>query len=346
MFELIHTEDRPAIHSAVHFPPSTPPGIRDEETRISYKNGERSWAESRAYTHLQEPVTAAIVIDGREASAKVNSRRESHVHSSHPVKANVELEHFAYSVAHDSREPLHGLSMSTEMLAKGEHLDSFEGLHLLPLRGFDPTRSTTDLEQAVSDARQNLARGMADSVPQVITEPLAGVKGTNAQLVRLLRNVVLNPVKNRISAEPNIQIPSRCNGDSLAAAGRGRTFKSLKTGGVLFAQACSAHPSSSEFLLGDILKRSIRIEEDLGYQLFNSSEEHPARALLLKGNFEKKDKPETVTTKISQETLAATIGVTRSRVSFFMNQCLRLGFIKYNGTLEEHSSLLNVVLHE
>jgi CRP/FNR family cyclic AMP-dependent transcriptional regulator len=40
----------------------------------------------------------------------------------------------------------------------------------------------------------------------------------------------------------------------------------------------------------------------------------------------------------------AMIGTTRSRVSFFMNNFRRLGFISYNGTLEVHSSLLSVVL--
>ena len=40
------------------------------------------------------------------------------------------------------------------------------------------------------------------------------------------------------------------------------------------------------------------------------------------------------------------IGTTRSRVSFFMNRFRKLGFIKYNGKLQVHSSLLNIVLHD
>jgi CRP/FNR family cyclic AMP-dependent transcriptional regulator len=50
--------------------------------------------------------------------------------------------------------------------------------------------------------------------------------------------------------------------------------------------------------------------------------------------------------KISQETLAEIIGTTRSRVSFFMNKFRRLGLIDYNGQIEVHRSLLNVVLHD
>jgi CRP/FNR family transcriptional regulator, cyclic AMP receptor protein len=33
-------------------------------------------------------------------------------------------------------------------------------------------------------------------------------------------------------------------------------------------------------------------------------------------------------------------------VSFFMNKFRKLGFIDYNGVIEGHSSLLNVVLHD
>jgi CRP/FNR family cyclic AMP-dependent transcriptional regulator len=40
------------------------------------------------------------------------------------------------------------------------------------------------------------------------------------------------------------------------------------------------------------------------------------------------------------------VGTTRSRVSFFMNRFRKLGFIRYNGELEVHSSLLSVVLHD
>jgi hypothetical protein len=35
-----------------------------------------------------------------------------------------------------------------------------------------------------------------------------------------------------------------------------------------------------------------------------------------------------------------------SRVSFFMNKFRRLGFISFNGSIEVHNSLLNLVLHE
>ena len=105
-------------------------------------------------------------------------------------------------------------------------------------------------------------------------------------------------------------------------------------------------PAFAELFISHLLARNSRIEEDLVDQLFNSSEKRLARTLLLLANFGKESEPEPVLSKISQETLAEIIGTTRSRVSFFMNKFRRLGLIDYNGHIEVHRSLLNVVLHE
>jgi CRP-like cAMP-binding protein len=105
-------------------------------------------------------------------------------------------------------------------------------------------------------------------------------------------------------------------------------------------------PAFSEMFVSHLLARTVRVEADLVDQLFNSSEKRLARALLLLANFGKEGRPEPIVAKISQETLAEMIGTTRARVSFFMNKFRKLGLIDYNGHLEIHSSLLNVVLHD
>jgi CRP-like cAMP-binding protein len=105
-------------------------------------------------------------------------------------------------------------------------------------------------------------------------------------------------------------------------------------------------PEFSELFMAYLLSRNSRIEEDLIDQLFNSSEKRLARLLLLLANFGKEGKTEPVIGKFSQETLAEMIGTTRSRVSFFMNKFRKLGYIEYNGKLEIHNSLLNVVLYD
>ena len=105
-------------------------------------------------------------------------------------------------------------------------------------------------------------------------------------------------------------------------------------------------PTFAELFMSYLLAHSIRIQEDLVDQLFNSSEKRLARILLLMAHFGKEGKPEPVIAKVSQEMLAEMIGTTRSRVSFFMNKFRKLGFIEYNGGLHVHSSLLNIVLHD
>jgi CRP/FNR family transcriptional regulator, cyclic AMP receptor protein len=105
-------------------------------------------------------------------------------------------------------------------------------------------------------------------------------------------------------------------------------------------------PSFSELFLKYVLSHSMRVEEDLVDHLFNSSEKRLARVLLLLANFGKKGKPQPTIPHVTQEMLADMIGTTRPRVNFFMNKFRQLGFIEYNGTLQVHSSLLNVVLHD
>ena len=102
----------------------------------------------------------------------------------------------------------------------------------------------------------------------------------------------------------------------------------------------------SERFISHLLARNTRAEADLVDQLFNSSEKRLARILLILSKFGKYDKPERVIPKISQGTLAEMVGTTRARVNFFMNKFRKMGLIDYNGHLEIHSSLLDVVLHD
>jgi CRP/FNR family transcriptional regulator, cyclic AMP receptor protein len=105
------------------------------------------------------------------------------------------------------------------------------------------------------------------------------------------------------------------------------------------------HEFSDRFI-AYMLTRNIRIEADLVDQLFNSTEKRLARALLMLAQYGKNDQPQRILPKVSQETLADTIGTTRSRVNLFMNKFKKLGFITYDDGLQVNSSLLSVVLHD
>ena len=105
-------------------------------------------------------------------------------------------------------------------------------------------------------------------------------------------------------------------------------------------------PAFLGLFMGHLLSRNNRIEEDLVKQLFNSSEKRLARILLLMAHFGKEVKIDAIIPKISQDALAEMIGVSRSKISFFMKRFERLGFINRTDGLRIHSSLLNIVLHD
>jgi len=105
-------------------------------------------------------------------------------------------------------------------------------------------------------------------------------------------------------------------------------------------------PSFADLFLKFLLGRSMRTQADLVDQLFNWSEKRLARVLLVMAEYGRSGDPETLIPPITQQTLADMIGTTRSRVSFFMNRFRKLGFISYNGRIQVHKSLLNIVLFD
>ncbi len=105
-------------------------------------------------------------------------------------------------------------------------------------------------------------------------------------------------------------------------------------------------PEFARLLIGQLLSRVARMEEDFLDQLFNSSEKRLARTLLSLASFGAKSKPDPAILKVSQGTLAEMIGTTRSRVSFFMNRFRKMGLIDYNGSVRVHRALLTFLLQE
>ena len=105
-------------------------------------------------------------------------------------------------------------------------------------------------------------------------------------------------------------------------------------------------PAFSEMFVSHLLARTIRVEADLVDQLFNSSEKRLARALLLLANFGKDGQTRANHRQRQPRDARGDDRYDASRVSFFMNKFRKLGLIDYNGRIEIHTSLLNVVLHE
>ena len=96
--------------------------------------------------------------------------------------------------------------------------------------------------------------------------------------------------------------------------------------------------------LTHLLSRHIRYEADLVDQLFNSSEKRLARTLILLSHFGNESRNGTHVPEINQDHLAQMVGTTRSRVSHFMNNFRKHGYIEYgSGGLTVRKSLRRVV---
>ena len=126
------------------------------------------------------------------------------------------------------------------------------------------------------------------------------------------------------------------NPSTVAVIDRKHMFEMLHT-----------RPELNEQFLAHMLKRNIRIEEDLVDHLFNSVEKRLARTLLLLARYGTEDgSPQRIVPRLSQEALAEIVGTTRGRVNFFMNRFRKLGLIDYNGGIKVKPALLSVVLHD
>jgi CRP/FNR family cyclic AMP-dependent transcriptional regulator len=106
-----------------------------------------------------------------------------------------------------------------------------------------------------------------------------------------------------------------------------------------FSRLLKEHPEFSLLFTKFLLRRSVRIQQDLINQRFHSSEFRLARLLIGLSSSSGTNVDQRVLTRISQETLASMVGTTRSRISFFLNKFKRAGLIDYDGGIRINPAL-------
>ena len=102
----------------------------------------------------------------------------------------------------------------------------------------------------------------------------------------------------------------------------------------------------AQYFTAHIIRRLARAEEDLMDLRVNSVERRLARALLVLASMDESGQAQSVLSAINQQTLAAIVGSTRSRISEMMGKFRRRGYISASGPLRVHSSLVNVLLRD
>jgi CRP/FNR family cyclic AMP-dependent transcriptional regulator len=103
-------------------------------------------------------------------------------------------------------------------------------------------------------------------------------------------------------------------------------------------------PAFARLFIAYLLIRMGRAEDELLSQLLNSSERRLARLLVQLSGFSTLSGQALSSVDVDQGTLAQAVGTTRSRVSHFMNEFRKKGFVDYNGTLHVHKGLLTFLL--
>ncbi len=152
------------------------------------------------------------------------------------MRSNEELQQFAYIASHDLQEPLRTVSVYAQLLDKRyrgqlqgdadqfisfivENAQRMEKLvhHLLDFSRVDARGTdfftTVDCEIALTDAMRNIQSLIDESGVHITYDPLPLVKGDPVQLTRLFQNLLVNSIKYRGDASPEIHISAEAQGN-------------------------------------------------------------------------------------------------------------------------------------
>lgn len=89
-------------------------------------------------------------------------------------------------------------------------------------------------------------------------------------------------------------------------------------------------PNLVEYLAQQSVIRNARMQEELAHQIFSNSEERLARILLLLSLTDPGSPDKSPFPRMSQSMLAAMVGTTRARISFFLGKFRKQGLVYQN----------------
>jgi PAS domain S-box-containing protein len=229
--ELIHPEDRDHSSWTLKEVLAKPSPPLQWDARIRHKDGSYSWVESTVSNLLQEAEVRAIVVHQRNIDARKAAEEQRKQHAEELARSNARLEEFAYTAAHDLREPLRAISAYTEMLVQETPMDPktrqmakfivdgaarmstlIDDLLSFASTGLQEPPRPVELRNAAEQAIQNLALEIRESGARITLGALPPVRGNEIHLVRLLQNLVGNAVKYRGKKVPEVQVSAERRG--------------------------------------------------------------------------------------------------------------------------------------
>ncbi len=208
-----------------------PPGPCQWDARVRCKDGNYSWVESTVSNLLFESEVQAIVMHQRNIDARKAAEVERRQHAEQLAQSNLRLEEFAYTAAHDLREPLRAISVYTEMLVQETQMDAksrqtakfivdgaarmstlVDDLLSFASTGMQEAPRCVDLQHAVAQATLNLAPAIEASGAIVTVGRLPIVRSNEIHLVRLFQNLISNALKYRAENPVRIHVTAEQRG--------------------------------------------------------------------------------------------------------------------------------------
>ncbi|MGA3202614.1 MAG: ATP-binding protein [Bryobacteraceae bacterium] len=228
--ELIHPEDRDDSRRALEQVLANH-GPLQWDARILNKDGNYSWVESTVSNLLLEAEVQAIVVNQRNIDARKAAEEERKLHAEELARSNTRLEEFAYVAAHDLREPLRAISSYTAMLVEETQMDAnttqiakfivdgtarmstlIDDLLSFASTGMREPPGRINLQDAVDQARQNLALEIQQSGASITVDRMPVVRGNESNLVRLFQNLIGNAVKYHGKESPDVRLSAERRG--------------------------------------------------------------------------------------------------------------------------------------
>jgi signal transduction histidine kinase len=210
--ERVHPEDRAHVRASIQRAIETG-GEYAEEYRLMQGDGSIRWVYSRGRCHL-DGAGRAVRFPGVVLDISERKQMEEAL-----LKANRELEEFAYVASHDLQEPLRMVSIYAQMIARRigakdptltqytdfmqQGVARMEALieDLLTfsraVHDNDPSVGTADLAAALEEALSVLKSNIEESGAVITVEPLPTVRGETPQMAHVFQNLISNALKYR-----------------------------------------------------------------------------------------------------------------------------------------------------
>ncbi|MEP7365069.1 MAG: ATP-binding protein [Acidobacteriota bacterium] len=230
-FDLIHPDDHDCTRQGLTQARGKSHRPLPWDARFRHKNGRYTWVECTVSSLALESDSEAVVVHQRDIDLRRQAEEERQRQSEELIRSNLRLEEFAYTAAHDLREPLRAISLYSEILIRETQTSLhtrevaniiivgaarmsalIDDLLMFASTGKQVPPRPVDLNIAVAQAEQNLALVLQTSGAAVRVDSLPHVPGNQIHLVRLFQNLIHNAVKYRSEEPIEIHITSERQG--------------------------------------------------------------------------------------------------------------------------------------